>query len=230
MEGYALKAIESGVDVLCFTDHIECGKLNTFDEFKFEERQREFEQVKKQFDGQLILLNGFEISEPHLHVKELQFLRSLEPDMIIGSVHYPMDYQAEYQWVDRRTYEKFYNQMVNDMVHFGGFDVLGHMDLPKRYHDDYVEDWQILSDTLKTCAQKGIVPEINTSSLRKGCSETMVSIKSIDYYASCGGKYVITSSDSHTADTIGYALQNICDQLTTVTPCYFIKGKVVPVK
>ena len=42
-EQYCVKAIERGISVLCFTDHIECGKRrNTFDGFPFEARAEQF--------------------------------------------------------------------------------------------------------------------------------------------------------------------------------------------
>lgn len=230
LEGYCEQAIKVGIDVICFTDHIECGQLNTFNEFLFEQRQREIEQVRKLYQGRVTLLNGFEISEPHMHQKELAFLRSLQPDMIIGSVHYPMHYQPENKWVDRRTYETIYNQCVRDMVECGGFDVLGHIDMPRRYHDDYVEDTAYIQKTLKLCAEKGIVPEMNTSSLRNGCDEPMATFQHIAYYASCGGKYVTISSDSHNADTLGYKVKETMQSLTCVTPCYFVGGKLIPIE
>ncbi len=229
MATFAEQAVKVGVDVICFTDHIECGQLNTFDEFAFEQRQKELEQTRKLYQGKVTILCGFEISEPHMHQKELAFLRTLNPDMIIGSVHYPMQYQPQNVWVDRKTYEKVYNQCVRDMVECGGFDVLGHIDLPKRYHNDYVEDVEFIKQTLKLCAQKGIVPEINTSSLRSGCDESMASFSQVDYYAGCGGKYVTTSSDSHTVDTLGYKIREVMNAVQGVQFCYFVNGKIVPI-
>lgn len=78
--------------------------------------------------------------------------------MIIGSVHYPASYLPERHYTNYE-YQRLYDKFVSDMVSDGDFDVLGHMDLPKRYHDDYVEDAETLCKTLRVCLQRGIVPK-----------------------------------------------------------------------
>lgn len=228
MEQYADRAIELGVDAVCFTDHIDINRhYNTFETFDFDGRLKEFERVKKQYDGKLLLLLGFEMGEPHLHPKETAFLRSLKPDMIIGSVHHPMDYEQQDTHLSRREYERMYDKYVRAMVETGDFDVLGHMDLPKKYHYDFVEHFDYVCETLNLCVQRGIVPEINTSSLRNGVPTTMPSIDAIKYYASVGGKYVTINSDSHSVDNLGDSYETICAQLPQeIETCYFVNGKV----
>ena len=222
MEQYALKAIERGIDVVCFTDHIDCNKhYDTFNGFLFEARKAEFLQLKKQFEEQVELLLGFEIGEPHLHPEIMQAIYACKPDMIIGSIHHPVDYEPTGKHFDRREYEQLYNRYVREMVQFGGFDVLGHADMPKKYHSDYVENFDYVCETLRLCAEKGIVPEINTSSLRNGVVDTLPSLKAIEYYAKYG-KYVTINSDSHNVNDLGYRYYEIYDKLPkNVQVCYF---------
>lgn len=228
MEQYVLKAIERGIDVVCFTDHIDCNKhYNTFDGFKFKARKLEFQRLKKQFAEQVELLLGFEIGEPHLHPDIMQVVYDSKPDMIIGSIHHPADYERKYKWYPRREYEHLYNRYVREMVQSGGFDVLGHIDLPKKYHDDYVEDIDYIYETLRLCAEKGIVVEINTSSLRSGVTDTMPSLKAIQYYAKCGGKYVTINSDSHDVNDLGYGYEQIYASLPEgLQTCYFVNRQL----
>lgn len=227
MEQYVTRAVKLGFDAICFTDHIDVNRhYNTFDGFMFEQRQREYEQLRRQYEGTIKLLIGFEVGEPHLHPEVMDKLYSLQPDMIIGSVHYPLDY-GEFENVNRREYERIYDRCVRQMVEHGGFDVLGHMDMPKKYHADFLEDFDYVCQTLGLCAQKGIVPEINTSSIRNG-ADTMPSVKAIEYYAKCGGKYVTVNSDSHSVETLGYAHDETVVQLPKgIATCYFEKRQII---
>lgn len=234
MTQYAEIAIKRGIDVLCFTDHIDCNKhYDTFDGFKFEARQTEFARLKKQFEGQVELLLGFEIGEPHLHPEILQAVYACKPDMIIGSIHHPADYEPEGKHFNRREYEQLYNRYVREMVEFGGFDVLGHADMPKKYFnqaeltrqtpDEIVENFHYVCETLRLCAEKGIVPEINTSSLRSAVAETMPTLSAIEYYAKCGGKYVTINSDSHNVGDLGYGYEQTRSMLPkSLQTCYFL--------
>ena len=234
MAQYAQKAVERNIDVVCFTDHIDVNRhYNTFDGFLFEERRREFQRLKKQFAGQVELLLGFEIGEPHLHPDVMQAVYQSRPDMIIGSIHHPADYEPVAQRLPLNEYAQLYNRYVREMVQHGGFDVLGHADMPKKYFgrvspdqkekEPYVEDLDYICQTLRLCAEKGIVVEINTSSWREGVTDTMPSLKAIDYYAQCGGKYVVINSDSHSADDLGYGYEQVYAQLPEkLQTCYFV--------
>ena len=228
MEQYAARACELGIDVVCFTDHIDINRhYDTFATFDFEGRVKEFDRVKQLYAGKLTLLLGFEMGEPHLHPKETAYLRSLKPDMIIGSVHYPLDYEAEGTTCTRREYERIYDRYVYEMVANGDFDVLGHMDLPKKYHPDFVEHFDCVCNTLKLCVERGIVPEINTASLRNGVPTTMPSLDAIRYYRDIGGRFVTINSDSHKVDDLGSDYCETLDKLPQgIIPCYFVQGKI----
>ena len=226
MEQYVLKAIELGLDAICFTDHIDINRhYNTFATFDFDGRLKEYGQIKARYGDKLHLLLGFEMGEPHLHVKETAFLRSLKPDMIIGSIHYPLDYEYNTN-VSRREYERIYDRYVRQMVKNGDFDVLGHMDMPKKYHNDFVEDFPYVCETLKLCVQRNIVPEINTSSLRSGAVATMPSMEAISYYQSVGGKYVTVNRDRHSVSALGDGIELLDKLPNGIEQCYFVQGKL----
>lgn len=227
---YVQKALEIGVDAICFTDHIDVNRrYNTFEGFQFERRRQEFDRLRDKYCDKVKLLYGFEIGEPHLHPEVMERVYATDPDMIIGSVHNPLDYlNLGYKSVTRREYEMIYNEFVRKMVEQGGFDVLGHVDMLKKWHEDYVEDFDFIAETLRVCVDKGIVPEINTSSLRSGADSAMPSMKAIEHYAKCGGQFVTINSDSHTPHSLGYAFDEIRAQLPGgVAVCYFEGRKVV---
>lgn len=225
MERYALRAVELGLDAICFTDHVDINShRNTFATFRFDERLREFERVKKAFAGRVTLLLGFEMGEPHLHPKETAYLRSLKPDLIIGSVH---DAAALDGIADRREYERAYDRLVRQMVEEGDFDVLGHVDVLRKWHSDYVEDFDYVRGTLELCAKRGIVPEVNTSSMRHSGVPPMPGLDAIAHYISCGGRYVCVNSDAHTAEQL-YEFPAVADALPQGAElCCFVGGKLV---
>lgn len=228
---YVEKALKTGVDVICFTDHIDVNKhYDTFDGFQFERRREEFFRARDKYCDRVKLLYGFEVGEPHLHPDVMDRVYAEKPDMIIGSVHHPLDYLGIDYQISRREYERLYNECVRQMVEHGGFDVLGHADMPKKYHDDYVEDLAYIAETLRLCVQKGIVPEINTSSLRSGAQDTMPSLAAIERYAQFGGKFVTINSDSHTPHSLCYAFDETRAKLPKgVSPCYFENRKIVKI-
>ena len=231
MEQYAEQALAVGADVICFTDHIDVNRrYNTFEGFKFERRREEFCRVRDKYCDRVKLLYGFEIGEPHLHPDVMERVYATQPDMIIGSVHDPLGHLGIDEWLSRRDYERYYNVCVREMVERGGFDVLGHADMPKKYHDDYIEDVDYIAETLRLCVQKGIVPEINTSSLRSGAKDTMPSLNAIEQYAKFGGKFVAINSDSHTPDSLCHAFDETRSKLPKgVAPCYFENRKIVKI-
>ena len=230
MRQYVQKALALGIDVLCFTDHVDVNKhYDTFEGFPFEARRDEFARMRDEYCGKIKLLYGFEIGEPHLHPEVMEVVYAQQPDMIIGSVHQPLDYLGIDCVIPRRDYERYYNECVRQMVECGGFDVLGHADMPMKYHDDYVEDVDYVDETLRLCVQNGIVPEINTSSLRhEGIFETMPSSRAIAHYAKCGGRFVTINSDSHTPDSLCHAFDQTRANLPKgVAACYFENRKIV---
>ena len=54
-----------------------------------------------------------------------------------------------------------------------------------------------MKEIFKYLLDKDMVLEINTSSLRKGYSETMPGKELLEIYKACGGRYVTIGSDAH---------------------------------
>ena len=124
-------------------------------------------------------------------------------DMIIGSLHFwyrdlfPSDMLA--QEINTSVCYEHYWTAMKSAVATGGFDVLGHFDFPKRYYHQLLYDRETIYDIMKKAVDNGIVLEINTSSLRRECSETMPGDELICLYREAGGKYVTVGSDAHSA-------------------------------
>lgn len=231
MEEYVATALQRGVDILCFTEHVECSPLfETFSSFQFEQRAVAFDKLKARYGKDIKLLVGVEFGEPHLHQKEFEFVKSTNPDMIIGSVHYAMDYYSFVGGLSPAECVQMHNKLVYDVVDMGQVDVLGHLDLPKRYlKQRYVIDPAANQQILELCVKRGVVPEVNTSTLRRGLAQTMPSIDDLHYYLNAGGKYVAVNSDAHVCNELATNYQTVYNALPQgLSGCYFEKRTLKP--
>lgn len=232
MEAYVRTAIDRGIDALCFTDHIECGNMfHSFSTFDYAGRAELFNTLKARYGNHIKLLLGVEFGEPHLWPKELQFIHTLGLDMIIGSIHHPMDLQLNNpQGQPNSYYEKMYGEYVLDMVNHGGFDVVGHIDMPKRYNAGYTANIEQLQQILRLCVERDLVPEMNTSSVRQKGLEPMPDIDMIAYYRSVGGVYVTVNSDSHFVADVGSDITSTIARLPRgIKRCYYENRKRIEI-
>ncbi|MCL2197539.1 MAG: histidinol-phosphatase HisJ family protein [Defluviitaleaceae bacterium] len=200
---YVDRAREIGVNVICFTDHVDynpndfgTGYYNSTNFFT------EFNKTKMKVCD-IELLAGIEFDCPHRYQDELKALASLPYDCIIGGVHYcnlsPDLFFSELVKNGVSVEECFsaYWHEVQKCVEHGGFDVLAHIDIPKRYLKSLIYDDFHLLKIFNKMISANIILEINTSSLRKGLSDTMPSKALLELYRSAGGKYITIGSDAH---------------------------------
>ncbi len=234
MESYINKALDDNCSYLCFTDHVDFNKIDYgYGYYSSERFFREFTCIKNKFssNGDLCILSGIEFSEPHLYKKELYDLEQLPYDYIIGSVHWVRDMFPCKEVKARYTAKEFYDwywQEILKAVTAGGFDCLGHIDFPKRYFNEVCYDSSLLSTIFNTMIKNNIVLEINTSSIRKGVSETMPGEELLNIYKQCGGKFVTIGSDAHETEDL-FAEYNTAQALIKnlgLVQVVFIKRKM----
>ena len=141
-----------------------------------------------------------------MYADRLRQLSTYPYDFIIGSIHWIGDMfpcqKVREQYSAKEFYTLYWKEVLNT-VKQGGFDVLGHIDFPKRYYGEiyYVE--AEIKEIFKRLLDKDRVIEINTSSLRKGHNETMPGKDLLEIYADCGGRYVTIGSDAHEVKDVG---------------------------
>ncbi len=201
MEEYIKQALEKDIRRICFTDHVDLNPddygYNYYNPEKYFET---FRKVKEQYGERIQICSGIEFGEPHLYGERLKQLSAYPYDFIIGSIHwignmFPCQKVRE-QYSAKEFYTLYWKEVLNT-VRRGGFDALGHIDFPKRYYGEiyYVETE--LKEIFKWLLDGDMVIEINTSSLRKGHSETMPGKELLEIYRDCGGRYVTIGSDAH---------------------------------
>ena len=207
MEQYVRQAMAKNVHRICFTDHVD---LNPNDYgYNYYAPERFFEkynQVKEKYNQRIKVYAGIEFGEPHLYADKLKQLSNYPYDYIIGSIHwignmFPCQKVRE-QYSAKEFYTQYWEEVLKT-VKQGGFDCLGHMDFPKRYYGEIYYSEAKIKEIFKVLLDKDMVIEINTSSLRKGHSETMPGKELLEVYKDCGGRYVTVGSDAHEVEDIG---------------------------
>jgi histidinol-phosphatase (PHP family) len=201
------KALEKGLFSICFTEHLD---LNQVDEgygfFRKEDFFKEIQELQIRYGNELKVLKGIEFSEPHLYGEELKKQGEQGYDVVIGAIHFIDDIFVGWdELLDKYTpgeiYEKYF-ELVLETVRYGGFDVLAHLDFPKKYLKCSYQYNGTIEEILETIITKGIVLEINTASFRKGLNESIPGETILKRYSQLGGKRVTLGSDAHRRNEI----------------------------
>lgn len=205
MQGQCERALELGLDGLCFTEHLDFDALS-LGYYNPQAYFNEISRLRDVYAGRLDILSGLEFSEPHLHPRELEQAQNRPYDFILGSVHYWMGalFPSEMQDMGLNPADCFarYWEQMRLMMQCGGFDCAAHLDFPKRYFRCLEFDPGMLGGIFSAMTANGIVLEINTSSLRKGLADTLPGEDLLRRYIAAGGEYVTLGSDAHTAEEL----------------------------
>jgi len=209
-------AIDKGLSFICFTEHIDENPksegLNFFDAEKY---LNTIEEVGRKYKEEIIILSGVEFSEPQLYSKKFKKVLAKNYDSLLGSIHWIDDILIGHEelinlYNTQEIFEKYYD-LVLEMTEHGGFNVLAHLDLPKRYIGVEYENSEVIKKILRIIIEKDIALEINTSTLRRGLNESMPGSKILALYSELGGKKVTIGSDAHRiqdiASDFNYALK-----------------------
>lgn len=201
MKEYLEVAVNKGMKSIGFTDHVDLNKNDYgYDYYKSSVYFEEFNCLKSIYKDRITILSGFEFGEPHLYPKELDILARLPYDFVIGSIHWIGDMfpcQRVREQYSAKEFYSFYWQEVLKTVKHGGFDVVGHIDFPKRYYGEIYYEEAVMNEIFKNLLERDMVLEINTSSLRKGHHQTMPGKELLQMYKDSGGKYITIGSDAH---------------------------------
>ena len=233
MEEACERAVSLGLDAVCFTEHQDFDE--TYRDFYDPEAYfAELERMRERYDGRLRILAGLEFEELTQHLPELEQAQKRSYDFILGSVHCWIgdlfaSQIAELGLPLERVYELYWEEILK-MVRCGGFDAVAHLDFPKRYMGDALwYDPAVLDEIFGEMRKRGLVLEINTSSLRKGCREAMPGEALLRRYKANGGEYVTLGSDAHYAEDIYADVPQASEtaQAAGLRPVCFVGRKIV---
>lgn len=227
---YCDEALKNGIECICFTEHVDHNPFDTgFGFYRADDYFDELSRTKEKYGNRVKILFGMEFSEPHMYQREFEELKKRPYDFVIGSLHYW--YKDMFPSIMRKNgvslevcYEYYWSEMLK-MARCGGFDALGHMDFPKRYYRGLLFEEDQISEIFSALLKNKIVPEINTSSLRKGLDTTMPDYDFMKIYKNLGGKYYTTGSDAHFECDLYADIERTKDDMKKIglTDVYFEK-------
>ena len=215
VEEMCKRAIELGIYEICFTEHFSVDPRDvSFGVLDYKKYFEEIKTAQEKFSDKLKIKMGLEIGEPHLlyYKSDLKNqLKNMELDFIIGSVHNIGGKKLRLYMQGKAKHEIYYDYFVEiyKMVLNSDIDVVGHLDLMKRYayevygnykFEDYID---IIKAILKKVIEKGIGIEINGSGYENKVGISYPGIEILKLYKKLGGEVITVGSDSHIRETLG---------------------------
>ncbi len=207
------KAVNEGIEIIGFGEHFSTiERLPTFGHMNFVKYYEEIEQCRSRFKGKLEILKGLEICSPQYNTDSiLKIVKDESIDFIIGSVH-DIDGPKLRKFIEgksnREAYEGYFKKVL-EVSEKGEYDILGHIDLLKRYAFDTLGNYEfddfkvIIGQILKNVIRRGKAIEVNTSGLDSGVNELFPSIEVLKLYKELGGNLITIGSDAHSTEKLG---------------------------
>ena len=210
------KSVEKGLKSLCFTDHYDLdydGKNNNLI-FDFEKYFQIIQSLRHEFQGIIDIRIGIELGlQPHLSESYHNLVRDVPFDYILASIH-NVDREDLYSgtFFDQRTqqeaYHDYFCEMEQCITSFNSFQVLGHIDVIKRYGNfpeilPYENYREILREILSKLILQGKGIELNTSGIRYGLKAFHPSADILKDFKELGGEIITLGSDSHVSNGTG---------------------------
>lgn len=209
MEDICRGAIAKQIDEICFTEHFDVDPKDvSFGVLDYPAYHECIELCRKKYGDKLLIKRGMEIGEPHLqpYLEDLnREVNKMNLDFIIGSVHNINSVKLRLTMPGKTVKEMYtdYFQEILSMVKIADIDVIGHLDLMKRYaFADYgnyeFNDYKnIIEEILTIAIERNIGIEINTSGLRNSVGEIYPKVEVLNLYKKLGGEIITVGSDSH---------------------------------
>ena len=219
MRDVAIAAVEAGLPLLCFTDHIDWDYPVEDLEFDFDRRAyfARITELREEFLGKIRILGGVELGlQPSLAARYRELLKNEPFDFVIGSQHLVagMDpyYPETFDVISAdEIYRKYFEEMLEGLKAFHEFDSLGHLDYIVRYGRNYGAVYSyrayadIIDEILKLLVRFNIALELNTCGIRKQLGFPNPHPDILRRYRELGGTLVTVGSDAHKAHLIGFA-------------------------
>ena len=213
-------ARDNKIHTVAFTDHCEVDYFykDNYDKV-VENSYKDICDVREKLNGQINILRGVELAQPH-YLPELsqKILSTYNYDVVIGSIHNLREQEDFYNWksfdgIDvQATMNEYFDELIK-MLEWGDFEILAHITYPFRYIFNicgYVEDINKYSDKvdelLKLCAEKDKALEINMGGLKYPINKPAPDLDTVKRYKELGGRLVSVGSDSHYAERIGFGI------------------------
>jgi histidinol-phosphatase (PHP family) len=220
-------AMKAGLAGLTITDHFDTHPTEWPQcRYNYDGLHEAIASLRAKYSGQIFIGHGIEVCyQPERMDFILDYLLRHEFDMVLLSVHWfrgrALHVREHWDGLDTLSGTREYLETVLDAAKFAGtvvrdgrrvFDVLGHIDLVKRYTQRYYNTFDVLTykalvdDILRAAIASDIIPEVNASGWRQEVGECFPAEWAVRRYAELGGRCMSIGSDAHKADQIGSGL------------------------
>jgi histidinol-phosphatase (PHP family) len=222
IEEYARQAEAVGLVEVGYCEHLDLDRRDMgYGYFDRERYDREMAAARAAVDG-VRLRQGVEITyQTELEESLISWLARYSWDYIIASVHL-VEYTDGWAIISepgamgayfanhsqRQAYGPYFAELLQ-AVQSGLGDVLGHLDLVKRYGArhygplDPAGFEEEIREILRTTVHRGMGLEINTSGLRQSPGEPYPALTVLRWFRELGGEIITVGSDAHHADDLG---------------------------
>jgi histidinol-phosphatase (PHP family) len=214
MAEYAKKAAQNKIDEIGFSDHVhvhkEAWSMSSANLSKYMDSIRRLRKT-----AQISVKAGLEVDfVPETTRSLMPTINQYDFDYLMGSVHYIgnwlVDSEREIEEWKRRDVDQVYRQyfhLVQDMVEKRLFDIVGHLDLVKKFNFRPKNDLNdLMLQTVQTIRQSGMCIEVNAGGLRKPCHEIFPSEKLLKMCFE-NGVPITLGSDAHSPNDVGAGLE-----------------------
>ena len=215
MEDMCARAVEIGIGEIAFTEHFDNNPADLcFGKFDYDSYISQIEAARARFDS-LRILTGIEFGEPHMYPEQIQAVREWKLDVVLAVVHWVGDKIIAVDEFGDSDVESMYDRYFDEVLktaRVGGFDVLAHFDLMKRFGVKYAGPFRFesfrdrIAAILEAMIERGIALEMNTSGLRQPCRETFPGPGTLKLYRELGGELITIGSDAHRIEQLGFGL------------------------
>lgn len=231
----AQKAVDIGLQGICFTDHLDIDYKETPGLFDLDipSYKKEISLVKEQFAEKLDIGWGIELGlQPYLAEKNQQVIQGNNFDFVIGSTHvvkqidiyFPPYYEGRNE---DDCYREYFEETLKNAQSNVNFDVYGHLDYVIRYgpnknqHYSYKKFADIIDEILRTLIAKGKGIELNMAGFKYGLGHAHPTLDTLKRYKELGGEIITLGSDGHAPEQIAWEYEKVPAILKEVGFDYF---------
>ena len=219
-EALVRTAIEKGLDEIGFSDHV-CLKPVSWamQEVDLPVMTHQILEIREKYSHLISVRYGIQLDYfPGRETELARIIESLPLDYVIGSLHFIGDWnfdgdQSLYgKWSNDQLYAMYY-ELVQQAAASGLFDIIGHLDIIKKFGIYPESDQTMLYlETAKIIQQSGAVVELNTGGYDRPCAEFNPGPQWLEILNNHGIPVTLTS-DAHHPDHIARHYQSAIDLL-----------------
>ncbi|MDY6790704.1 MAG: histidinol-phosphatase HisJ family protein [Thermodesulfobacteriota bacterium] len=214
MGAYVKRALEKGLQEICFLDHLtltEPGNRLSMTPGEVPFYFQAVQQLKKSFNGMISVKAGLEVDfSPENTDRVEQIIETFSFDVIGSSIHFPGNIDivnSQSDWKQGRfdtdeVYGLYFSQLKT-MLQCDYFDVICHLDLPKKFGRQPVNDFnKQLDEIITRIKDKDLTVELNTGGYNHPVAEAYPAPGIIKKCHQAGIRMTL-GSDAHHPDDVG---------------------------